>query len=173
MHPVAAANSCCKDTHWKFGTVTFCHLLSPFVSFCQFSVKPNFQALLKSRCKVTKKEFGIVTLQRMVSPYVIKCHPTINICFSIPLKLGIPCFVFCCKDTQWKFGTVHLCPFMSTYVHFCPFLSIYVHLRPNKTIAKSHCKDTQWKFGTVGICRSLSVFVSFCRFSADTYLIIS
>jgi hypothetical protein len=79
MHPVAAANSCCKDTHWKFGTVTFCHLLSPFVTFCQFlSVFGEAQLSGIAQIPLQSYEKGIwhchptaygVTLRHQMSPY--------------------------------------------------------------------------------------------------------
>ena len=81
----------CKDTKRKFGTVTFCHYLSPFVTFQQIAI---------SRCKVTKKDFGTVRICPHMSGNVRFC----------------PHFLFRCKVTQKKIGTVQLCPFVSIYV---------------------------------------------------------
>ena len=88
----------CKDTKRKFGTVTFCHYLSPFVTFQQIAF---------SRCKVTKKDFGTVRICPHMSGNVRFC----------------PHFFYAAKLRKEKLALsiyVQLCPFVSIYVHLCP-----------------------------------------------------
>ena len=54
----------CKVTKSKFGTVTFCHYLSPFVTFQQIAF---------SRCKVTKRKVGTVRICPHMSGNVRFC----------------------------------------------------------------------------------------------------
>ena len=123
----------CKVTKRKFGTVTFCHYLSPFVTFQQIAF---------SRCKVTKKDFGTVRICPHLSAYVRKC-PEMSAFVRISFTLQSY------EKKNWH------CPSMSSYVHLCPFMS-------SCGIASSRnlrCKVTKSKIGTVQICPIMSKFV--------------
>ena len=121
--PFSPSFSRCKVTKRKIGTVTFCHYLSPFVTFLQDAF---------SRCKVTKRKFGTVRICPHMSGNVRIC----------------PHFFFAAKLRKRKLSLssfVQLCPFVSIYVQQrlaftlqsyeieiwqCPNLSNYVQICP-------------------------------------------
>ena len=85
----------CKVTKRKFGTVTFCHLLSLFVTFCHLS----------ANCFFTMQSYGKEIWHcPHLSAFVRKC----------PL---LSAFLFRCKVTKSKFGNVQICPNLSNFVH--------------------------------------------------------
>ena len=65
--PFSPSFSRCKVTKRIFGTVTFCHYLSPFVTFQQIAF---------SRCKVTEKKIVTVQLCPAMSICVHLCPAT-------------------------------------------------------------------------------------------------
>ena len=101
----------CKVTKSKFGTVTFCHYLSPFVTFQQIAF---------SRCKVTEKKFGTVRICPHMSGNVRFCPH-----FFHDAKLR--------KEKLALSSYVHLCPFMSSYDIATP--CIYVAKLRNRNLA--------------------------------------
>ncbi len=80
-----------------------CHLLSLFVTFCHLSANCYFT--------MQSYEKGFWHCPHL-SAYVRKC----------PL---LSAFLFRCKVTKSKFGTVQICPIMSKFVYLCPFMKYY------------------------------------------------
>ena len=150
----------CKVTKSKFGTVTFCHYLSPFVTFQQIAF---------SRCKVTEKKFDTVRICPHMSGNVHFCphfffaaklrkeylamSVCVSLCHFMSLSDLLP--LSRCKVTKRKFGTVTFCHYLSPFVTF-------------QQIAFSRCKVTEKKFGTVRICPEMSAFVRI-SFSMQSY----
>ena len=98
----------CKVTKRKFGTVTFCHYLSPFVTFCHLSANCFF--LLQSY----EKEIWHCPA---MSICVHLCPATIWQCL-IPFSLQ-----------SYEIEIWH-CPNLSNYVQICPFNFVAISLSP-------------------------------------------
>ena len=100
--------------------VTFCHYLSPFVTFQQIAF---------SRCKVTEKKFGTVRICPHMSAFVRisftlqsyekknwHCPALSSYVHLCPFMSSYGIATSCnlrCKVTKSKFGTVQICPIMS------------------------------------------------------------
>ena len=123
MQPLIVSR--CKVTKSKFGTVRICRFLSEFVSFCRFSERCFFS--LQSY----EKEIWHCHL---LSLFVTFCHLSANCFFTMqsygkeiwhcPHMSGnvrkcplLSAFLFRCKVTKSKIGTVQICPIMSKFVH--------------------------------------------------------
>ncbi len=103
--------SCSMQSYKKL--IWHCHLLSLFVTFCHLSANCFF--LLQSY----EKEIWHCP---HMSAYVRKC----------PL---LSAFLFRCKVTKRKIGTVQLCPFVSSYDIATP--CVYVAKLRNRNLAMS------------------------------------